>query len=460
MNNIEELFVGWFNYSNSEYEEILKNAYISFDTNVLLNLYRYSKETSLKTISLFKSIENRLVISYYAAFEFTKNRKKVESDSIYEYKKYIEKIDGGYDNIINELSKISDNKISKNKLIESILKNRDKVLNAFECEIKKKEELFEDGLEKNICDLINGKILNKFNDHDFQKIKSEGLRRFKECIPPGYKDSDKPENGDYYIFKSLIDFAKKSKCNLIFVTDDLKEDMFVNINGIKSARPELLNEFYEETGQKLVIMSLQHFLKNKIIFNINISDSILEEIRNISLENQNISVKTHARIRKFIYNALKYDNCEDVENNIVNIKKSLRTAIRICEGINDEESAKEYNMYMRLLDFGEYKKYIVATQSKRVSMISLKNKEYKKVILDYEEITSSTSSENKVKYIDNLILYISEYMSEEYESKNMITKLRDLNRSIKNGYISNEMINEELHKIYIYITKEYKNVSI
>ena len=89
MSKINDLFVGWFNYTDEEYQKILKDSRISLDTNVLLNLFRYSKKNSQETLNLLMSIKERLIFPYYTAYEFVKNRKKVASDSIEEYKKII-----------------------------------------------------------------------------------------------------------------------------------------------------------------------------------------------------------------------------------------------------------------------------------------------------------------------------------------------------------------------------------
>ena len=277
---IEELFVGWYDYDVDEYSSLINNSKISLDTNVLLNIYRYSKETSDKTLYLLNKIKDRLIFSYYVAFEFTKNRKKVESASIEEYKNYQSKIESKYEEIINELKKISNNKLAKkDKLIESVIKNKEKVLQNFDSSIDKKMEVFKSGLEKEICQLFEGKIIDKYSDIEFESIKAEGIRRQKNQIPPGYKDEEKGENGDYYIFKQLIDYSKNNDIDIIFVTDDVKEDMFQTIRGIKSPRPELLNEFNKETNHKLIIMTVQEFLNNKIIFDENISEKVLDEIK-------------------------------------------------------------------------------------------------------------------------------------------------------------------------------------
>ena len=52
MSKINDLFVGWFNYTDEEYQKILKDSRISLDTNVLLNLFRYSKKNSQETLNL------------------------------------------------------------------------------------------------------------------------------------------------------------------------------------------------------------------------------------------------------------------------------------------------------------------------------------------------------------------------------------------------------------------------
>lgn len=96
----------------------------------------------------------------------------------------------------------------------------------------------------------------------------------------------------------MIDYSKNNDTDIIFVTDDVKKDMFQIIRGIKYPRPELLNEFYEETNHKLIIMTVQEFLNNKIIFGENLSEKVLYEIKVISNENRYISIKMQMRYKK------------------------------------------------------------------------------------------------------------------------------------------------------------------
>lgn len=445
---IEELFVGWYDYDVDEYSSIINNSKISLDTNVLLNIYRYSKETSDKTLYLLNKIKDRLIFSYYVAFEFTKNRKKVESASVEEYKKYQSKIESKYEEIINELKNISNNKLDKkDKLIESIIKNKEKVLQNFDISIDKKMEVFKSGLEEEICQLFEGKIIDKYSDIEFESIKAEGIRRQKNQIPPGYKDEEKGENGDYYIFKQLIDYSKNNDIDIIFVTDDVKEDMFQTIRGIKSPRPELLNEFNKETNHKLIIMTVQEFLNNKIIFDENISEKVLDEIKIISNENRYISIKMQMRIRKFLYRAFKYETEDEIEENSNDISKALRTIIRITEGFNDEQSFNDYENLYLLISENNYSQFINDSVKYRNKIMNIKSKE-KEIINNYNKIININSSKEEfINYIDVLINYINIFMDVNY--KDDLLKLRDLKRSICNDFISNERVIKEFDNIYL-----------
>lgn len=445
---IEELFVGWYDYDVDEYSPLINNSKISLDTNVLLNIYRYSKETSDKTLYLLNKIKDRLIFSYYVAFEFTKNRKKVESASIEEYKKYQSKIESKYEEIINELKSISNNKLAqKDKLIESVIKNKEKVLQNFDSSIDKKMEVFKSGLEKEICQLFEGKIIDKYSDIEFESIKAEGIRRQKNQIPPGYKDEEKGENGDYYIFKQLIDYSKNNDIDIIFVTDDVKEDMFQTIRGVKSPRPELLNEFNKETNRKLIIMTVQEFLNNKIIFDEDISEKVLDEIKIISNENRYISIKMQMRIRKFLYRAFKYETEDEIEENSNDISKALRTIIRITEGSNDEQSFNDYENLYLLISENNYSQFINDSVKYRNKIMNIRSKE-KEIINNYNKIININSSKEEfINYIDVLINYIDIFMDVNY--KDDVLKLRDLKRSICNDFISNERIIKEFDNIYL-----------
>ena len=57
----------YLEYSDEEKKILWENATFVFDTNVLLNLYRYSKETRDILLDSMKQIKDRVWMPYQAA---------------------------------------------------------------------------------------------------------------------------------------------------------------------------------------------------------------------------------------------------------------------------------------------------------------------------------------------------------------------------------------------------------
>jgi hypothetical protein len=142
-----------------------------------------------------------------------------------------------------------------------------------------------------INEIFNGKIGKSFNSDEIKKVHSEGDKRYKDKIPPGYKDINKPENekyGDLIIWKQIIQKSKEDEFNIIFVLDDRKEDWWLEHQGKTiSARPELLKEFNSETLCDCHFYKPFQFLEfsNKYL-NSEISTEIIEEVKNYKSDNE------------------------------------------------------------------------------------------------------------------------------------------------------------------------------
>lgn len=254
---LSDLFVGWYEYSDDEYKTILQNALISFDTNVLLNMYRYSKKASNETFDALKTVKNRILISYYVAKEFTNNRKKVRVDNIREYETLSKLIEDKISDINIELDKYGEKKLSKVSEIKDVLeKSRDRAIRYIANEKQTKSDFYKNHeIENNISEIFFNNLAPEYIEDEFKLIKEEGLRRFADKIPPGYMDDEKEENGDYYIFKSLMDYCKLNKKDLIMAFIDsldqnsnVYEDFEAFMNSKK--KEELDNIINEENLNK------------------------------------------------------------------------------------------------------------------------------------------------------------------------------------------------------------------
>lgn len=91
------------------------------------------------------------------------------------------------------------------------------------------------------------------------------------------------------IWKELIEYSKKNKKPLIFVTDDGKEDWWKKENGITiRPREELIKEFYDLTGIRILIYNSDQFLKFAKQRGLvsDLKDKTIEEIKDIRISDE------------------------------------------------------------------------------------------------------------------------------------------------------------------------------
>ena len=238
---------------------------ISFDTCSLGRMYEWD---SIYAVNIKDSLSyllecGKLWESEINIDEFTIQRKAIK-DSIYE-QKYIR-------GIFNNLKKrpIPWNKIDgtlgrweakgfsqefRNKI--NSLRGRKSITDAEYASIETESRLsaYELDFETLINNILvpDGTVLSEKEKEDIIKIYDSGV------MCPGAKDSKKNNGNKYndlFIWKSLQKKAKREQKNIIFVTaDTAKGDWFLH----GKPRIEYIQEFTQETGHEIVIVSLTEF---------------------------------------------------------------------------------------------------------------------------------------------------------------------------------------------------------
>ena len=77
----------YIEFDEGEKKQIWKKAIFVFDTNVFLNIYRYSKKTRESMLEAMDSLKDRIWMPYQVAKEFMKNRPTVVFETIEQYSK-------------------------------------------------------------------------------------------------------------------------------------------------------------------------------------------------------------------------------------------------------------------------------------------------------------------------------------------------------------------------------------
>lgn len=301
--------------SEPYYADAWDTALFVFDTNVLLNLYRYQERTREELFETLEQLTNRVWIPHHVALEFQRNRLNViaaQGRRFSEIRKVIEKSKSDLTNGINSL------KLAKRHTLinpEPLTAGFQKLTDEFLAILDKLQESQQtltgpDPIKIRLEDIFEGKVGEAHQsqaDVDIQNKLAEA--RHKTKIPPGYKDDEKDKDdpdefahngliykkkfGDFFVWSQLLKHAENSNYKkLIFITDDAKEDWWkqVDLDGTKTlgARPELIEEAKNIGKLEAFLMyKPETFLKYANNFlAAKISEETLREVRDVSLENR------------------------------------------------------------------------------------------------------------------------------------------------------------------------------
>lgn len=273
---------------------IWESAIFVFDTNTLLHLYRYSKNTRNDFMQVLLNIKNSLWIPYQVALEFHQNRLNVIRESQKKYKA-LDVVLGDVQDIIKNSHNYGqyDDVLPIYKLVLKSVKHYANKLERMRKEVSD-FDFRNDKILDFITELYENKVGDEQTEEELEEIYKEGKKRYENLIPPGYKDKKEKDTnrhiyGDLIIWKELIKEARSANKDIIFITADTKEDWWLIFNGKTiSPRSELVKEF-SQTKRTILFYTPQNFLKwYKEKQNNNIQDSSINEVGEI--QNQSYSL--------------------------------------------------------------------------------------------------------------------------------------------------------------------------
>lgn len=270
---MKEQFLEYYDPTEQEVSNLWNEAVFIFDTNVLLNLYRYTESTRKDFLSALEELGEKLILPYQVGYEYHSNRIGV-----------ILNLQRAHSELLKEIKELFDKQISQNINkhkrhpsieIESINSRVDQCLKEISEELDRQSSNHPDFKTKDVVldkltEIYENKVAPQPTKDDLRKIYSEGKERYEYKIPPGYKDLEGKKNkgerhlyGDLIIWKEVIEIAKKQQRPIVFITDDRKDDWWVIENG-QTVRPrvELIKEFYDQTGRRILIYNADVFLKH------------------------------------------------------------------------------------------------------------------------------------------------------------------------------------------------------
>ena len=268
--SMDELFPGYFKLSDDLVTNIWSKAIFVFDTNTLQNLYRYSETTRNDVIKILIKLksENRIWLPHQVASEYLKGRAGVIHSQVKAYtdtQSALRELKGKFDNK-------NEHPFLREKTKESLEKLFAEITDELaEGERNYKSRYYDDPIKDKLAEIFRDNVGNQFNEAELNELFKRGEARYKSSVPPGYKDIKKGSlsdvagkmriYGDLILWQQTLDMAKGKKRDVIFITDDQKEDWWLKEHDITfGARPELIAEFHLATEANFLMYRPGHFV--------------------------------------------------------------------------------------------------------------------------------------------------------------------------------------------------------
>lgn len=255
-----------------------QNYIVIFDTNVLLNIYRYSPEFTDFAMRCIRSVETSIVLPATVWLEYKKHYRT-------EFTKMEDRVKKAGTETANQIDRAKE-KILKTcqTLMRLQFPDIDELYRRLEERIDTvKQELQDFFNERSSLNLIshawnetdqvlalvttieqNNAIMDAPSQSDIFSWCEEGEMRYKKLVPPGFKDAKNKDGvrkySDLIIWMEILRFARGANKDIIFVTDDVKVDWWQNENGAQVFHQQLIDEF-SKTGHTLCPLVSSDFYK-------------------------------------------------------------------------------------------------------------------------------------------------------------------------------------------------------
>ncbi len=303
---MKDLFPEFNQPTDKQFSALWKDALISFDANVLLNVFQYGHSTLHTFMDLLDQLHDRLWLTHQAAYEYQKNRNsRIRAQEVaLKTPAALAKLEEVYRSIKNlhhPIIDYGDLSIAANDLITAI----QQPMQSSEAMDKYRKRCAE--MHARINTLFDGKVGEAYSPEDLAKYHKEAADRFSKLIPPGFMDRDKLKEieqekkepkgillpdpyGDAIIWFQLLDQARTQKNRpIIFVTDDQKVDWWWKESGQPvGPRPELIaemkragNAFYMYDPRNFMKHAAEHVSKPPTKENL---DSAMKEVQSVKSE--------------------------------------------------------------------------------------------------------------------------------------------------------------------------------
>lgn len=287
-------FVEYYDLAEDQIKDIWENSLIVFDTNVLLNLYRYTDDARDEFLKIIEAYNDRLWIPYQVGLEFHRRRTEIIRKHSAAYKEVSDELSEqlvkAFETVASRYSRHP--YIDFNALKKKVQRSADSIKRSLIKQMAEHPDLLNnDPVLDALTRLFDGRTGSDFTDDMLEALYKDGERRYSNKVPPGYCDEKNKKGqdkrsiyGDLIVWKQVIHYCKEKKTSVIFITDDHKSDWWEKVDGKHSPRKELIKEFVTNTGCDILMYDSQRFLEYaKVNTNFKVSSKTIKEVAKLQI---------------------------------------------------------------------------------------------------------------------------------------------------------------------------------
>lgn len=297
LRNLMSTFKGYYRPLPEDRGEAMRSGLIVFDTNALLDLYRFSLSAREELLAVIGRVRERVFVPYQVAVEFHRSRVSAVAGRTMEFegqRSSLQEIRDQTHGLLTQLERRAHDhggeaEVLSRKLsgaFDETLEFLEQVATAYGLDPDALASGPPDDIVRAIDELLVGRVAAQPSASDLQSDRAEGLRRVEGNIPPGFGDRKKGDNaaGDYMWWAEVLRYSAKTQPSaVVLVSNDImKGDWVYESRGFRvGPLPFLVAEMADASGAALYWATTSDFLAEvgKATGSAEVSEGTLQEAR-------------------------------------------------------------------------------------------------------------------------------------------------------------------------------------
>lgn len=255
-------FLGFYNTSPSEKQNIINSAIITIDSSLLLDVIRIQHgELFLKILNTNQFVD-RLWLPYDAAWMYHNLMHDVikrQIDKVKSSLSYLQRFNQYVENPSSHPYIDEQTMIKLNMLTGELRQQLQKEIKELSLTMRR------NNVKDSIATLFDEKLGTSYDESEMIQLIQEAKKLYSSETPPCvnlYRSNiERVRFHNYIAFMQMIKKSKECNKPICFITNRITPDWFyTNQDSIISTRHELINSFYNQTENKFLCISAYWFV--------------------------------------------------------------------------------------------------------------------------------------------------------------------------------------------------------